>query len=195
MSTLPVLSRHAGNCDKHKSDCIGDTQKALLYTALALIAVGISGHTTSLESFKKQQEELDQRSNGQVDLRRRLLDLFANIVVLLLPIVGGIALPYIKPWSVRFGIPAICTVVATFLFISGSRSYRHAEPQGSPLTTVFRVFVASASKMFHQRPLHANQFYGNHQGSLDSVPQTPSLRFSLSLSLSLSTLKLDDSNC
>ncbi|KAL3826084.1 hypothetical protein ACJIZ3_022113 [Penstemon smallii] len=35
-------------------------------------------------------------------------------------IVAVIALFYIKPWSLRFGIPAICTLVATLLFLSGS---------------------------------------------------------------------------
>ncbi|XP_059459989.1 protein NRT1/ PTR FAMILY 5.5-like isoform X1 [Corylus avellana] len=170
MSTPPVLSRFAGNCDDYQPNCIGDTQKALFYTALALIAFGISGHMTSLESFGNQQEELDQTANGPVDLVRKLPGFFA---VILLPIVGGIALPFIKPWSVRFGIPAICTTLATFLFISGSPSYTNVEPQGSPLTTVFRVFVASASKMFSQWDAN-HQLYGNHQVNPDSVPQTPS---------------------
>nr|POF01627.1 protein nrt1/ ptr family 5.15 [Quercus suber] len=57
MSTPPVLSNVAGNCSAYKPDCIGDAQKVLFYTALALIAIGISGHITSLKSFLKQQLE------------------------------------------------------------------------------------------------------------------------------------------
>ena len=49
--------------------------------------------------------------------------------MILFPMVGCIALPYIKLWSVRFGIPAICTVVATFLFICGSCSYKHSSKE------------------------------------------------------------------
>ena len=160
MSTPHVLPDVARNCDAHKPGCIGDAQKVLFYTALALIAIGIAGHITSLESFLKQQ--MENQSPGKV---------VAGVSVIIFPVVGCIALPYIKPWSVRFGIPAICTVVATFLFTTGSCSYKPSGPlpQGSPLTTVCRVFVASAFKMFR------HQLQNNNQ-----VPHTRSLRFSLS---------------
>ncbi|KAM3737654.1 hypothetical protein ACB098_09G072700 [Castanea mollissima] len=152
MSTPPVLSNAVGNCGEYKPHCIGDAQKVLFYTALALIAIGISGHITSLESFLNQQQE-----DNSKELRPS--QAAGGFGVILLPIVGCIALPYIKPWSVRFGIPAICTVVATFLFTTGSclRVYSHSEPQGSPLTFLCRVFVASASKMCRHLPSNDNQ--------------------------------------
>ncbi|KAK9986058.1 hypothetical protein SO802_031009 [Lithocarpus litseifolius] len=149
MSTPHVLPDAARNCDAHKPGCIGDAQKVLFYAALALIAIGIAGHITSLDSFLKQQMEENQT----------LWKVVAKVCVIIFPIVGCIALPYIKPWSVRFGIPAICTVVATFLFTTGSCSYKPSgpQPEGSPLTTVCRVFVASASKMFHHQLPNDNQ--------------------------------------
>ena len=168
MSTPPVLSNAVGNCGEYKPHCVGDDQKVLFYIALALIAIGISGHITSLESFLNQQQE----DNSE---QLRPLQAAGGLGVILLPIVGCIALPYIRPWSVRFGIPAICTVVATFLFTTGSCLYRRTEPQGSPLTTLCRVFVASASNMCRHLPSNDNQ-----------VPRTRGLWFSLSLSLSLS---------
>uniref|UniRef100_A0A7N2M7K0 Uncharacterized protein n=1 Tax=Quercus lobata TaxID=97700 RepID=A0A7N2M7K0_QUELO len=118
MSTPPVLSNVAGNCSAYKPDCIGDAQKVLFYTALALIAIGISGHITSLESFLKQH--MENPTPWQVA---------GGFGTILFPIVGCIALPYIKPCSVRFGIPAICTVVATFLFICGSCSEKHSSKE------------------------------------------------------------------
>ncbi|KAM3737647.1 hypothetical protein ACB098_09G072200 [Castanea mollissima] len=157
MSTPHVLPDAARNCDAHKPGCIGDAQKVLFYAALALIAIGIAGHITSFESFLKQHMEENQT----------LKKVVAVVSVIIFPIVGCIALPYIKPWSVRFGIPAICTVVATFLFTTGSCSYKPSgpQPEGSPLTTVCRVFVASASKMFRHQLQNDNQ-----------VPHTQSLR-------------------
>ena len=173
MSTLPVLSNAAGNCGADKPKCIGDAQKVLFYTALALIAIGVSGHITSLESFlnyQKENQTIDQDDPNCIRLWR-----FPGAVILvLLPVVALIALQFIQPWSVRFGIPAICTVVATSLFIIGSFSYKHSEPRGSPFTTVFRVFVASASKMFRPLPHRPR-------------PHSQCLRFSLSLSLNLET--------
>ncbi|KAK4582519.1 hypothetical protein RGQ29_025635 [Quercus rubra] len=158
MSTPPVLSNAVGNCGEYKPHCVGDDQKVLFYIALALIAIGISGHITSLESFLNQQQE----DNSE---QLRPLQAAGGLGVILLPIVGCIALPYIRPWSVRFGIPAICTVVATFLFTTGSCLYRRTEPQGSPLTTLCRVFVASASNMCRHLPSNDNQ-----------VPRTRGLR-------------------
>ncbi|KAM4078834.1 hypothetical protein ACB094_09G070100 [Castanea mollissima] len=169
-----------GNCGAYKPDCIGDTQKALFYTALALIAIGMSGHITSLDYFLNQQIKKNQKSdqddsekqqpaNHQIKKNQKsdqdesekldptLRQVLGMFSVIIFPIVGWIALPYIKPWSVRFGIPAICTVVATFLFTTGYCSYRRDKPQGSPLTTLCRVFVASASKMCRHLPSNDNQ--------------------------------------
>ena len=169
MSTPHVLQNAARNCDAHKPDCIGDAQKVLFYTALVLIAIGISGHITSLESFLEQQKEnqASAQENSEKPMPRQVA---GSLFVVLLAIVGCIALPYIKPWFVRFGIPAICTVVATFIFTTGSCSYRSSRPPGSPLTTLCRVFVASASKTFRHLPPNDIQ-----------EPYTQSLRFSLSL--------------
>ncbi|KAL4606158.1 hypothetical protein ACB092_09G082200 [Castanea dentata] len=113
MSTPPILSNAAGNCGAYKPDCIGDAQMVLFYTALAFLAIGISGHITSLDAFLKQQ-----------DSKPRTWQAAGGFIVILLAIVGFIAIQFIKPWSVRFGMPAIYTVVATFLFTTGSFSYK-----------------------------------------------------------------------
>ena len=123
MSTPPDLSNVAGNCSAYKPDCIGDAQKALFYIALALTAIGISGHITSLEPF------LNQQKLNQTGDRKKLWNCVGNFAVILLALIGSITLPYIKPWSVRFGIPAICTVLSTFLFICGSCSYKHSSKE------------------------------------------------------------------
>ncbi|KAM0008485.1 putative proton-dependent oligopeptide transporter family, MFS transporter superfamily [Helianthus debilis subsp. tardiflorus] len=73
-----------------------------------------------------------------------------KMIVVLVTIGGGIALPYIKPWSIRFGIPAICATTATVLFLTGSKKYKRHRLQGSPLTIPLRVFVAAATKHFQQ---------------------------------------------
>jgi peptide/histidine transporter 3/4 len=194
MSTLAVVSDDTGNCRGYKPDCIGDTQKALFFTALVLIAVGKSGNLTSIKSFRDQQQMEIKRLSDQEVERKMPWKLAGMLAVILLPIFGGIALPFIKPWSVRFGIPAICTIAATLLFMSGSSSYIHHRPQGSPLTTVSRVFVASASKIFCHLPQDADQLYEKkHQPSegLRFVPHTQSLRFSLFHNLPTSNISKD----
>ncbi|XP_022841941.1 protein NRT1/ PTR FAMILY 5.5-like isoform X2 [Olea europaea var. sylvestris] len=148
MSTPPVLASSTGTCKDYEPKCIGDTQKALFYTALALLAVGISGHLVSLKPFLKEQR-MNSDDDGSCKAFFRILGM---ITVAIVAIIGAIALPYIKPWSIRFGIPAICTAFATLLFLSGPCSCK-PEPQGSPLTIVCRVFVASFSKISVPFPL------------------------------------------
>lgn len=193
MSTPPVF----GPCNEYKEKCIGHTQKVLFYTALPLIAVGMAGHVVSLMSFlnlqtnneneadkdkdkdtnKEKEKEHEKEKEGN-KIYWQMLGLLIVVVVL---IAGGIALPYIKPWSIRFGIPAICTLVATLLFFSGHSVYKPCKPaEGSPLTTTLRVFVATTRKFSQPLP-DPKELYNE-----EDTRSTSSLRYSLSLSLFLS---------
>ncbi len=132
MSTPPVLSNAAGNCGAYKPECIGDAQKVLFYTSLRILVIGISGHLASMVSFLKLQHPEQTARPIQ------------NIIVLIwLPTGVWLALQLINPWSFKFGIPAICTVVASFIFISGTRRYENSPPQGSPLPTLFRDYICA----------------------------------------------------
>ncbi|KAH6777722.1 hypothetical protein C2S52_006679 [Perilla frutescens var. hirtella] len=147
MSTPPVLAKSTGTCKQYEPGCIGRTQKVLFYTGMALIAVGTAGNLVSVKPFLEEQEEVQNNaSRGNNSATIDIWKLPAFIIVVIVPVVGAIALPYIKPWSLRFGIPAICTLVAAVLFLTGWFTYNKVKPKGSPITTVCRVFVAAASK-------------------------------------------------
>lgn len=66
MSTPPVLAKETGTCKLYKPECIGHKQKALFYTALALITVGISGHIVSLVALFVDQFE-KKRADDKVE--------------------------------------------------------------------------------------------------------------------------------
>ena len=173
MSTPPVLYKSTDTCSEYKPECIGHTQKVLFYTALALIAVGISGHEVALQSFYEQN-----KSNTENEDESKILWQALGLVgVILVAVIGGIALPYIRPWAIRFGIPAICTLVATLLFLSGSCQYKHVSPEGSPLTTMFRVAVATASKICQRVPDDVKLLYNKDDADPNSVPHLRGLRF------------------
>jgi peptide/histidine transporter 3/4 len=183
MSTPPVLSKFAGNCGEYKSNCIGGVQIILFYLSFLFIARGVSGHAVSLTCFLEQQKPIKTRT-GQVHLARKRREkykwLYKGLISFIFTSLLGFMLSSMAPWSIQFGIPATGMVVATLLFMSGSDSYIHAaEPQGSSLTTVSRVFVASASKMFCRLPRDANQLHENRHSS-ECVPHTQGLRFYLS---------------
>ncbi|XP_057497788.1 protein NRT1/ PTR FAMILY 5.5-like [Actinidia eriantha] len=189
MSTPPVLAKATGTCSAYEPQCIGQGQQILFYTALVLIAVGLSGHLVSLGTFMAEQfvEVVENFTT------RSCVALFArSYIAVLIPIGGVLAISYVKLWSVRFGIPAICTVVATILFLSGSCSYNCVRPQGSSLTTVFRVLVAATSKLFHNRPNDANQLYERRDPDIVLLPHSRRLRCLDKAAIILPTQPLDE---
>ncbi|KAJ0640416.1 putative proton-dependent oligopeptide transporter family, MFS transporter superfamily [Helianthus annuus] len=186
MSTPAVF----GPCKDDKKECIGHTQKVLFYIALLLIAVGMAGHMVSLTPFldlqtkgdeENKEENVTENENGKEKKSRGetkegykiFMQIPGLIMVMIVIIAGGIGLPYVKPWKLRFGIPAICSVLATLLFFTGWPYYDRDPPKGSPLTTTVRVFVATAHNISQPIPNHKDLYYE------DDTRPTSSLRFLL----------------
>ncbi|KAL7136280.1 hypothetical protein ABFS83_10G018900 [Erythranthe nasuta] len=174
MSTPPVLAHCTGSCSEYKPECVGYVQKVLLYTGLPLIAFGLSGHVNFSTTFVTERinaEETDSEGNccGWF--------VYGGLPHVILTVVAVLGLPYINPWSIRFGIPAICTLVATLLFFSTLCSYKNTlKPNGSPLTILFRVFVAAFSKLFYRVPADPKELFEIQNPQLYSAPHTMSLR-------------------
>ncbi|GER55816.1 major facilitator superfamily protein [Striga asiatica] len=177
MSTPPVLANSTGSCKKYEPQCVGRAQKALFYTGMALIAVGIAGHLVSIRPFLDEQKDRPIGRNHSSIIECLKLPGFTLIVVL--PIVGAIALPYIKPWDLRFGIPAICTALTTVFFLTGWCTYDKVSPQGSPLTNVCRVFVAVFLKKFERVPVDSDHLYIRDDENLQSFSRTLENRWRL----------------
>nr|XP_027097407.1 protein NRT1/ PTR FAMILY 5.5-like isoform X2 [Coffea arabica]XP_027100697.1 protein NRT1/ PTR FAMILY 5.5-like isoform X2 [Coffea arabica] len=139
---------------------------------------------------KKQQQQAESTPKTEVDIsqlqfqpieamlalvQKERVKLLGAACIILVPVIGLIALPYIKPWSLRFGIPAICTLVATLAFLQGTRSYKgESKPEGSPVTNVLRVFVASTCKMFED-PKQYSELYENQDTNTPKLPHTKGL--------------------
>ncbi|KAK4481015.1 hypothetical protein RD792_011883 [Penstemon davidsonii] len=173
VSTPPALANSTGTCKEYEPNCIGHTQRVLFYIGMALVAVGMCGNSISVKPFLVEQ-------NYDMKLRS-IRQLPGFILVVLIPIVGAIALPYIKPWSLRFGIPAICTAFATLLFLSGWCVYEKKPPKGSPLSNVCRVFVAFAFNICKPYPLDANHLYRREGDEDQTFKRTRFLRYVWSL--------------
>ncbi|XP_010505421.1 PREDICTED: protein NRT1/ PTR FAMILY 5.5-like [Camelina sativa] len=151
----------------------GNGQKGLFYVALTVISVGIFGRSISLGVFTEDQLEDGRNKGSPAKLVSFVIGNVGNFVFLLL---AASAMPQISPWFVRFAIPAGCEVLAMLIFMSGARSYKREIPSRSPLTTVLRVFVASASKMSCAYPNNSTHLYEKTECDLDIKPHTSSLR-------------------
>ncbi|XP_018624967.1 protein NRT1/ PTR FAMILY 5.5 isoform X3 [Nicotiana tomentosiformis] len=168
MSTPPVLAKATGTCSAYQPECIGEGQRILFYIALALCALGTAGQAVSLRAFLLEQLGQNANSPSIWSLQRYAVILFKAAAVL--------GFSYISPWSLWFGVPAICYTVAAFIFFSGSCTYKYVKPEGSPITTLFRVFAASISKLFYRLPTDVSQLYNISDPGIQSLPHTNSLR-------------------
>ncbi|XP_059428685.1 protein NRT1/ PTR FAMILY 5.5-like [Corylus avellana] len=179
---MSTLSKFGGYCGEKRPNCIHAAQFVMFYISLLFIAIGVSGHKASLRSFLEQQmpsqTESDHQDGEKRKKPRKLRRFFRkHFAKILLMSIASTPISLTPSWSVKFGIPAIGMVVATILFMCRSDSYKYAnKSQGSPLTVVSRVFVASASKMFCPLPRDANQLHENRRNS-QYVPHTHGLRF------------------
>ncbi|XP_074365147.1 protein NRT1/ PTR FAMILY 5.5-like [Apium graveolens] len=180
--TMSTPLFNMGQCNKYEPECIGPTQKTLFYISLALIALGM-GRRVSLRPFFQEQEEKQQEEVTNSDTKIAFFSCSLGqqlgcLVVVVATIIGGSVLQFIKSWSIKFGLTALFSLVALLVFLSGLfwHPYIRKGPQGSPLTTIIRVFVAAIYKMSKRIPEDHNNAKNLYMSD-DSVQLTGSLRF------------------
>lgn len=182
MSTPPVLSNFAGNCSRYEAECVGPVQKALFFTSLVLMGVGMAGHAVSLDAFLRHHQTRDD-SNGvneeEADDDEKKEDKFwsvNNLMVMGISGIAALALSNIEPWEIKFAVPAIFSFAATLVFFAGKALGLYSnygdKPKGSGLTTVMRVFVAAMFKCHQPLPKYPEDLYNGNDNS-DSAQQLP----------------------
>ncbi|KAJ9554265.1 hypothetical protein OSB04_018310 [Centaurea solstitialis] len=118
-------------------------QAAMLFLGLYLVALGVGGIKGSLPTHGAEQfDEHDVKG-------RKQRSTFFNYFVFCLAIGALIAVTFVvwiednKGWEWGFGISMLTIFLSIPVFLAGSRFYRNKVPRGSPLTTIFKVLIAS----------------------------------------------------
>ncbi|XP_023747842.1 protein NRT1/ PTR FAMILY 4.6 isoform X1 [Lactuca sativa] len=118
-------------------------QAAMLFLGLYLVALGVGGIKGSLPTHGAEQFDEDS-VNG-----RKQRSTFFNYFVFCLAIGALIAVTFVvwiednKGWEWGFGISMLTIFLSIPVFLAGSSFYRNKVPRGSPITTIFKVLVAS----------------------------------------------------
>nr|AQX43144.1 NPF family transporter [Pinus pinaster] len=118
----------------------------IFFFSIYLVALGQGGHKPCLEAFGADQFE----ENDPVEKKHK--SSFFNYWycgICIGTLIGDTVLTYIQDdigWGLGFGIPAVTMAIALFMFLCGTRFYRHKLPSGSPLTRIIHVFVATFHK-------------------------------------------------
>lgn len=138
----------------------------------------MASRTVSQVQYTKEQEGETTNSNKEEGICEcGLGQKLTFCVMVVIVIISTLVLPFIGSWSVKFGIPAICSLLALLVFLNSQFWHRSPRegPQGSPLTTYFRVFVAAISKKSEKLPDDHN-IENNLYQSGDHAEVTRSLR-------------------
>ncbi|XP_024995124.1 protein NRT1/ PTR FAMILY 4.6 isoform X2 [Cynara cardunculus var. scolymus] len=118
-------------------------ESTMLFLGLYLVALGVGGIKGSLPAHGAQQFD-DNTVKG-----RKQRSTFFNYFVVCLAIGALIAVTFVvwiednKGWEWGFGISMLTVLLSIPVFLAGSGFYRNKIPSGSPLTTIFKVLIAS----------------------------------------------------
>ncbi|RAL37655.1 hypothetical protein DM860_000349 [Cuscuta australis] len=122
---------------------VNGPQAAMLFVGLYLVALGVGGIKGSLPPHGAEQFD-DETAEG-----RKRRSTFFNYFVFCLSCGALAAVTLVvwiedhKGWQWGFGIALVTILLSVPVFLSGSMFYRNKVPLGSPITTIFKVFVAA----------------------------------------------------
>ncbi|KAK8946969.1 putative nitrate excretion transporter 2 [Platanthera zijinensis] len=165
--TATIRSLRPSACLPGADSCAPATagQLALLYSALALLAVGTGGARFNTMTMGADQfERSDQR------------EVFFNWIFLIIyvaAIIGSTAIVYVEDslsWGIGFGICAALTAGGLGMLLAGTRFYRRTKTRGSAFTGPARVVVAAVRK--RKTPLSPASLDGFYCGAFDGSSRT-----------------------
>lgn len=151
-------------------------QIGVFYLSLYLLALGIGGLKSSVSGFGTDQfDGKDEKERIQMTLFFGRFFFFVSTGTLLAVTV----LVYIQDEVGRTWAYAICsisTLLALFLFLSGTRRYRYKRSVGSPVVQILRVIAAALRKRKLQLPSTVSFLYEDSAGAL-RISHTDQFRF------------------
>ncbi|PON65349.1 Proton-dependent oligopeptide transporter [Trema orientale] len=162
LTTLKPSCDHTGRCHPTPS------QTLVCFVALYMVALGSGAIKPCVSSFGADQfDKTDQ-------IERKNQSSFFNWFYLSLNLgmlIGNSIVVWIQMnigWAWGFGVPAVALAAGVGFFLLGSRLYRLQESEGSSLTRIFQVVVASLRKFNVRVPSHKSLLYetNEHEDSM-----------------------------
>ncbi|KAH6810436.1 hypothetical protein C2S51_024198 [Perilla frutescens var. frutescens] len=161
-------------CKTGSNFCIppSRTQYAVLYTALALVLIGVAGTRFTLVTMGANQ--FTKLKHQSTYFNWYFFSLYGASFV------SATGIVYVEDnvsWGWGFGICIAANVIGLAPFLIGSPFYCHDKPQASPFTSLLRVLVVSVRKRKAIISSEAKDYYyGDHQ-SKGIVAEAPTKSF------------------
>ncbi|KAH6765596.1 hypothetical protein C2S52_016579 [Perilla frutescens var. hirtella] len=171
--TVTVDSLRPPACDYSGSNSCPTpsmTQYAVLYSALALVSIGVGGTRFTLATMGANQlTKLSQQSSY---FDRYFFSFYSASFI------GATGIVYIEDnlsWGRGFLICIAANVLGLVLFLIGSGYYTRDKPRASPLVSLFRVVVASVRKRNASISSEIADYYYGDDGVV--ISEAPTKRF------------------
>ncbi|KAJ4871819.1 Protein NRT1/ PTR FAMILY 5.11 [Raphanus sativus] len=144
------------SCDgpnHHVSCASSQLQVTLFFISLYLVAIGQGGFNLCLKVFGADQ--FDGNDLKEAKAKSSLFNwlMFGSCVSILFTRLVSSYVQENLSWSLGFGIPSVCMLLALFLFLLGTTSYRFSAEEGgkkSPFARIGLVFVEAAKNRRQQ---------------------------------------------
>ncbi|KAH6836548.1 nitrate excretion transporter1 [Perilla frutescens var. hirtella] len=172
--TVTVDNLSPPGCKTGSNFCIppSRTQYAVLYTALALVSIGVAGTRFTLVTMGANQ--FTKLKHQSTYFNWYFFSLYGASFV------SATGIVYVEDnvsWGWGFGICIAANVIGLALFLIGSPFYCHDKPQASPFTSLLRVLIVSVRKRKAIISSEAKDYYyGDHQ-SKGIVAEAPTKSF------------------
>ncbi|KAH9291761.1 hypothetical protein KI387_043051, partial [Taxus chinensis] len=153
------------------------TQYGVLYLSFALSIIGSGGISFISSAFGADQFENETEEGMrkiQTFFNWYYFGLYSSVII------ASIVIVYIQAsvsWAWGFGICAVLTGIAVFMFFWGTKLYVRVRSQGSPFTALAQVVVACVRKWNLKLPSNADDYYYGNSTESARLPLTQQLRF------------------
>ncbi|XP_073147763.1 protein NRT1/ PTR FAMILY 2.7-like isoform X2 [Henckelia pumila] len=160
-------------CEHTRSICPTPTttQYAVLYSALALLSIGLGGTRFTMASMGANQ--FTEPKNQAVYFNWYFVTLYISSVI------ASTGIVYVEDrvsWAWGFCICLVANVFGLAMFLLGSRYYYEDKPEGSPFTSLARVIVASVRKIKKSVASFETEDYYCGDGGVEGMVPSKSFR-------------------
>ncbi|XP_068668254.1 protein NRT1/ PTR FAMILY 2.7-like [Aristolochia californica] len=117
------------------------TQFAVLYAALALLAIGVGG--TRFNTATMGANQFHKAKDRNMYFNWFFFTMYIAFIA------GSTVIVYVDDnvsWGWGYGICLVANAISLALFLTGRRYYRHVEAEGSPFTRLLCVVLAAVRK-------------------------------------------------
>ncbi|XP_077237040.1 protein NRT1/ PTR FAMILY 2.7-like [Tasmannia lanceolata] len=176
--TATISSLRPPSCADASKMCEapGTSQFTVLYSALALVAIGIGG--TRSNSVFMGAYQFEKSKDRDIFFNWFYFTTYASTIA------SSTGIVYVEDkvsWGWGFGLCAAANAVGLTIFVLGKRYYLHLKPKGSPFTGLLQVIIAAIRKRKMVVSYESQDYYygQNEEAKLQSLTLilTPSFRF------------------